>query len=666
MSASPFIFTAFAGADLTGGPIGLGTSFVLPDIATLSVSVTDDDSFLSGDVMNKSVDKSGQTAEILRDGAEIGNGGRIFAERSFEVASSNGRSFQLVEIKQEQSSAELYAFLGRVPPAGVELHIAGESEIAGSGVAYDALSAGDLPQNIVDIAAGSDNFDLLVRALTAAGLVQTVRDLTDVTVFAPTDTAFIQLAVDLGFQGDTTDEHAVFDAIVAALTELGGGDPIPLLTDVLLYHVSPGAKTAQEIGAATAVETLLTGATFGSEGTELIDNEPDLENPDIVIPDIPAANGTIQAIDRVLIPIDIPGDAPHDPEPELPSLTEIVAASGGEFDTDSTDFDLLLNAVQAAGLAGALDDPEADLTVFAPDDAAFVGLAQALGFDGTDEGAAFAHIVEALTLLSGGGDPIPLLTDILLYHVAPTSLDSTEVLSSTSIPTLLGTPLGVDGASLVDQEPDVPNPMLIATDIPASNGIAHVLDGVLLPADLLQSDGSNDVDFEIGSAANETFRTGRDADFVSGLGGRDNIWLGRGDDVGLGGGGNDIIRGNGGNDTLDGGDGNDALNGGWGDDLIKGGAGRDLLIGGKGDDTLEGGLGADVFFFRSSSEDDTIKDFTVGEDLIRLRGFGHDDFDDIQDVIMETEGGALIDLGAVTITLEGVNPNELTEDDFLF
>ena len=79
----------------------------------------------------------------------------------------------------------------------------------------------EAPANIVDIAAGSDAFGLLVRALDAAGLTETVRGLDDVTVFAPTDAAFAALAADLGYAGDPADEDAVFDALVAALTDLG-------------------------------------------------------------------------------------------------------------------------------------------------------------------------------------------------------------------------------------------------------------------------------------------------------------------------------------------------------------------------------------------------------------------------------------------------------------
>jgi len=503
--------------------------------------------------------------------------------------------------------------------------------------------------NIVDIAASSEDFNLLVRALGAAGLVETVRGLNDITVFAPTDAAFTRLAQDLGFDGDASDEDAVFASLVESLTELGGGDPIPLLTNVLLYHVSDGAKSAKQIEKLDQVDTFLEGVTFGSEGTELIDNEPDVENPNIVIPDIGAANGTIQAIDRVLLPIDIPGnEAPEEPQP-TDTLAGIVAARGGVFDNDSGDFDILLNAVKAAGLAGALDNPEADLTVFAPNDAAFVGLAQTLGFKGHDEGEAFTYIFEALKLLSGGGDPIPLLTDILLYHVAPEVLSSEDVLSADSIPTLLGETLGVDGLSLVDKDPDIEDPELIATDIAATNGIAHVIDGVLIPADILNGDGGRGrVDFKIGDDESDHFRTGSNTDFVSGLGGNDNIRLGRGDDVGLGGDGNDVLRGGRGEDTLDGGD------------------GRDLLIGGRDADILTGGEDADIFRFNKKSGSDTVTDFTSGEDLIQIRARGITDFHDMEHRITDSEDGAVLHIGRSDITLAGVSADSLTESDFLF
>jgi uncharacterized surface protein with fasciclin (FAS1) repeats len=519
--------------------------------------------------------------------------------------------------------------------------VQGPTNVTGKGLSYSDLSAGEVTApvpNIVDIAAGSDDFNILVKALGAANLVEAVQNSNDITVFAPTDAAFTQLAVDLGFTGDDADEDAVFGFIAGALAGLApDGDPIPLLADILLYHVSPGAKSAEEVDASDQIATLLAGATFGSDGTELVDNEPDVANPNIVIPDLAASNGTIQVIDRVLLPLDIPGNTPE-PTPEpLPTLTEIVAASGGVFDQDDSDFDLLLNAVTTAGLADALNAPDANLTVFAPTDAAFVGLSQTLGFHGTDEGEAFAYLVEALTLLSGGGDPIPLLTEILTYHVAPEARDSTAVLSSDGIVTLQGGTLTVDGTSLVDADPDIANPNLIATDIAASNGIAHVLDGVLLPADLLQSDGSAKVNFVIDDDSGSRIRVGRDNDFVDGNGGNDAIFLGRGDDIALGGAGNDIIKG------------------GRGDDRIDGGEGTDYLFGGRGDDT---------FVFRSGDGVDYIHRFEDGKDLIDLSGTLATGFDDLH--ITQKGRVTVVDVGEdQSIILRGNHIN-LDVDDFIF
>lgn len=189
----------------------------------------------------------------------------------------------------------------------------------------------------------------------------------------------------------------------------------------------------------------------------------------------------------------------------------------------------------------ALDNPDSNLTVFAPNDAAFVGAAQALGFQGSDEAGAFEYIVDAVTLLSFGNDPIPLLSDILLYHVAPGALDADAVLGSDTLDTLLGFDLGVDGASLVDGEPDLPNANIIATNIAASNGFAHVIDGVLIPVDLLPSDGQDDVAFLIGDDTSETFTLGDNNDYVSAGGGDDTITGGPGDDVIVGGAGEDTV-----------------------------------------------------------------------------------------------------------------------------
>jgi uncharacterized surface protein with fasciclin (FAS1) repeats len=354
------------------------------------------------------------------------------------------------------------------------------------------------------------DFEILARALDAAGLSATVGGLSDFTLFAPTDAAFADLAVTLGFSGDTDDPDAVFGAIAGALSGLASdGDPIPLLTDILLYHVSGAESDAAGLNADGPVDTLLADASVEVAGNTVVDGDPNFQNADIISPDVDAGMGTIQVIDQVLLPLDTPAES--DPG----TLLDVLKESGGSFDDDNTDFDMLLAALQATGLDAAADDPDADLTVFAPNDAAFVSLAQSLGYEGEDEEGAFQAIVDAAGVLRPE-DPVSFVSDVLTYHISPGEQDSTAVLGADSIDTLFGSELGVDGASLVDADPDADDAEIIATDIGASNGVAHVIDEVLRPLDLPMLEEEPDEDPEVTS--DETSEDDDGFGWVEGLG----------------------------------------------------------------------------------------------------------------------------------------------------
>ena len=76
-----FSFTGFAQADLFGpSSIAPHLGFTMPAAATLGITVTDDDTRLSGDAFRneRGDDTRGQTATITRDGEEIGNGGTLY------------------------------------------------------------------------------------------------------------------------------------------------------------------------------------------------------------------------------------------------------------------------------------------------------------------------------------------------------------------------------------------------------------------------------------------------------------------------------------------------------------------------------------------------------------------------------------------------------------
>ena len=141
-----------------------------------------------------------------------------------------------------------------------------------------------------------------------------------------------------------------------------------------------------------------------------------------------------------------------------------------------------------------------------------------------------------------------------------------------------------------------------------------------------------------------------------------------GDDMLYGGAGNDTLAGNEGNDTLYGGADNDTLYGDHTSFTTRTDGGDDTLDGGAGDDTMSGGAGDDTFVFAAGHGNDTIKDFTDGEDLIDLTQIsGISGFEDL--TITADGDDALINLtahGGGTIRLENFNVANLDAEDFSF
>ncbi|MEO0489957.1 MAG: calcium-binding protein, partial [Cyanobacteria bacterium J06659_2] len=156
-----------------------------------------------------------------------------------------------------------------------------------------------------------------------------------------------------------------------------------------------------------------------------------------------------------------------------------------------------------------------------------------------------------------------------------------------------------------------------------------------------------------GGGGSDRLRGGSGNDTLRGTGGDDRL---------NGGSGNDTLNGNGGDDRLIGQSGDDLLNGGGGNDRLRGGAGSDELIGGRGDDTLIGGSDSDIFVLRNRQGTDLIRDFNIGEDVIRLQGSLS--FDDLsfqqqgRDTVIEADGESLA-------TLRGVQAGQLDRASFV-
>jgi len=374
--------------------------------------------------------------------------------------------------------------------------VASALAVAAATFAVAAPAASTAAMTIAEVAAGNRDLSLLVKALTAANLVDVVADRdASLTVFAPTDAAFVSLAQALGFKGD--DKAAAFDAIVDALTKLGKGDPIPTLTAILQYHVAAGVVRSTDLVKAGGY-TPLAGpeVMLADDGKTLMDAAPAVADPKLVAVDVKASNGIVHLIDGVLLPIAV-GGMPATPKPTprptrrptprptpRPTSTPMpVDPTIADLVANNDDFSALLKALTAADLVDVFTNRSASLTVFAPTNDGFLHLAVTLGYwvrHPTLEGA-FDHIVGALTRL-GDGHPIPLLTRILTYHVLP-GVVTTKELAGETVTTLEGGELRVQPwLRLVDRAPARRfNPKIMPGDVRAANGIVHVIDGVLLP-----------------------------------------------------------------------------------------------------------------------------------------------------------------------------------------
>jgi len=317
--------------------------------------------------------------------------------------------------------------------------------------------------DIIDIAVGSGSFTTLVAAVEAAGLVDTLKGDGPFTVLAPTDAAFA--------------------ALPAGTVESLLADPSGTLTDILLYHVVPGNVMATDVVGSVGQEVETAGGnTFA---VVVADNELRFQDGAgnlvaLVATDIVAANGVIHVIDAVLLPPangeasdemasdegmaeeETEGEADHGMAESgtMAEVADIVdtAVGAGSFTT-------LVAAVEAAGLVETLKG-EGPFTVFAPTDDAFAALPE-----GTVEG-----------LLA---DPSGALTDILLYHVVAGDVMAADVvgLDGHDVETVGGGTftVAIDGDSVFLHDGAGNAIEVVTTDIETSNGVIHVIDGVLLP-----------------------------------------------------------------------------------------------------------------------------------------------------------------------------------------
>jgi len=151
--------------------------------------------------------------------------------------------------------------------------------VAGPSAAQEEGSAAMSDRDIVETAVAAGEFETLVAAVQAAGLVETLKGDGPFTVFAPTDEAFAQLP-------DGT------------VTELLRPENRERLAAILTYHVVPGRVMASEVVGLDQAETVEgQSVSFSVE-----DGTAYVQGAEIISTDIQASNGVIHVIDEVLLP----------------------------------------------------------------------------------------------------------------------------------------------------------------------------------------------------------------------------------------------------------------------------------------------------------------------------------------------------------------------------
>jgi uncharacterized surface protein with fasciclin (FAS1) repeats len=151
-----------------------------------------------------------------------------------------------------------------------------KSSLLGAALLLSAASMPVLAGDIVETAVSAGNFNTLVTAVKAAGLVETLKGKGPFTVFAPTDAAFAKIP------------KASLDALLADKQKLAA---------VLTYHVVPGKVMAADVKSGDVKSVQGGSIAVSAEGGAV-----KVDAANVIKADVEASNGVIHAIDTVIMP----------------------------------------------------------------------------------------------------------------------------------------------------------------------------------------------------------------------------------------------------------------------------------------------------------------------------------------------------------------------------
>jgi uncharacterized surface protein with fasciclin (FAS1) repeats len=283
-------------------------------------------------------------------------------------------------------------------------------------------------KDIVQTAAGVASLSTLVTAVKAANLVATLSMPNGpYTVFAPTNAAFAKLpAAELQF-------------LLAHPAELA---------NVLLYHVLDHRVYADQIQNFEVAKT-----EQGQDVVFIADSGSILINgiSTIIATNVGCTNGVVHLIDTVILPknTSLAASTWSASNPDLPNIVQL-AESVPSLST-------LVTAVVAGGLVNTLSGA-GPFTVFAPTNDAFNALPTGV--------------------LSYLLNNTKALDTVLTYHVVSGAVYSNQIQNNGQIPTFEGQNVT---STLTGGSVYINDAQVISANNQASNGVVHIIDGVLLP-----------------------------------------------------------------------------------------------------------------------------------------------------------------------------------------
>ena len=309
-------------------------------------------------------------------------------------------------------------------------------------------------KNVLEIAVNNSDFDVLEAAALKAGsgVTNVLGGTTPITVFAPTDAAFI------AYLGVANEAAAI--AAVNGLTSAAAAD-------LLTFHVIAGSEIkAADIATGTNSVTTARSANNKAFVTKTGSNVT-INNARVVTADVDASNGVIHIIDAVL----------------TPPAGDIIAVATSA--TNAPNFGILAAALTKANLITTLQG-NGPFTVFAPTDDAFLTLLRSSAFFNAP-GLTVAQVIDYINTSDASSTPLSLttLTQVLLYHVVPASgysinLTNNQVLTTAKADAPKTVTIGIGTSVTVDGSASDPSTVTTA-NISTTNGVIHVINKVLLP-----------------------------------------------------------------------------------------------------------------------------------------------------------------------------------------